>query len=87
MEEEEGKRKEKEYSELGEENKKQKKEDEKKLGENKEFKIQISECVPKKGDGFLVALTGNIMTMPGLPKHPAALDIDIDENGIITGLF
>ena len=61
--------------------------DAKKLGAPKDFKIHIREFVPKLGAGFLVALTGNIMTMPGLPKHPAALDIDIDENGIITGLF
>ncbi|MGQ2286042.1 formate--tetrahydrofolate ligase [Leuconostoc suionicum] len=59
----------------------------KKLGAPKDFKIHIREFVPKLGAGFLVALTGNIMTMPGLPKHPAALDIDIDENGTITGLF
>ncbi|MCT4381911.1 formate--tetrahydrofolate ligase [Leuconostoc suionicum] len=61
--------------------------DAKKLGAPKDFKIHIREFVPKLGAGFLVALTGNIMTMPGLPKHPAALDIDIDENGTITGLF
>jgi formate--tetrahydrofolate ligase len=35
----------------------------------------------------VVALTGKVLTMPGLPKHPSALDMDIDENGIITGLF
>jgi formate--tetrahydrofolate ligase len=39
------------------------------------------------GAGFLVAVTGDIMTMPGLPKRPAAQDIDIDEEGRITGLF
>ena len=39
------------------------------------------------GAGFLVALTGEIMTMPGLPKVPAAEKIDVDENGTITGLF
>ncbi|AKP36690.1 MAG: formate--tetrahydrofolate ligase [Leuconostoc mesenteroides] len=61
--------------------------DAKKLGAPKDFKIYIREFVPKLGARFLVALTGNIMTMPGLPKHPAALDIDIDENGTITGLF
>lgn len=61
--------------------------DAKKLGAPKDFKIHIREFVPKLGAGFLVALTGNIMTMPGLPKHPAALDIDVDENGTITGLF
>ena len=39
------------------------------------------------GAGFIVALTGNIMTMPGLPKKPAAENIDVDETGRITGLF
>jgi len=39
------------------------------------------------GAGFIVALTGNIMTMPGLPKAPAAEKIDVDEQGVITGLF
>ena len=39
------------------------------------------------GAGFIVALTGNIMTMPGLPKRPAAENIDVDETGKITGLF
>ncbi|MBQ4638370.1 MAG: formate--tetrahydrofolate ligase, partial [Clostridia bacterium] len=39
------------------------------------------------GAGFIVALTGDVMTMPGLPKHPAACDIDVDENGKISGLF
>ena len=39
------------------------------------------------GAGFLVALTGEIMTMPGLPKVPAAEKIDVDENGVISGLF
>ncbi|QEA59657.1 formate--tetrahydrofolate ligase [Leuconostoc koreense] len=61
--------------------------DAKKLGAPKNFKVHIREFVPKLGAGFLVALTGSIMTMPGLPKHPAALDIDIDEDGTITGLF
>lgn len=57
------------------------------LGAPTEFTITVREFVPKLGAGFLVAMTGNILTMPGLPKHPAALDIDIDEQGIITGLF
>ena len=39
------------------------------------------------GAGFVVALAGNILTMPGLPKVPAAEKIDVDENGVITGLF
>ncbi|MBO7214149.1 MAG: formate--tetrahydrofolate ligase, partial [Clostridia bacterium] len=39
------------------------------------------------GAGFIVALTGNIMTMPGLPKVPSAMKIDVDDDGVITGLF
>ncbi|MCK8628017.1 formate--tetrahydrofolate ligase [Fructobacillus cardui] len=61
--------------------------DPKKLGAPKGFTVHIREFVPKLGAGFLVALTGSILTMPGLPKHPAALDIDIDVNGQIIGLF
>lgn len=61
--------------------------DPKKLGAPKDFVIHIREFVQKLGAGFLVAMTGTILTMPGLPKHPAAFDIDIDETGKITGLF
>ena len=61
--------------------------DAKKLGAPKDFTIHVREFVPKLGAGFLVALTGNVLTMPGLPKHPAAMNIDIDEKGRITGLF
>ncbi|WKY79787.1 formate--tetrahydrofolate ligase [Leuconostoc lactis] len=61
--------------------------DPKKLGAPKDFVIHIREFVPKLGAGFLVAMTGTILTMPGLSKHPAAFDIDIDETGKITGLF
>lgn len=61
--------------------------DPKKLGAPKDFVIHIREFVPKLGAGFLVVMTGMILTMPGLPKHPAAFDIDIDETGKITGLF
>nr|WP_082732546.1 formate--tetrahydrofolate ligase [Tepidibacillus decaturensis] len=57
------------------------------LGRPTEFKITIRELKPSLGAGFIVALTGDIMTMPGLPKKPAALNMDIDENGKITGLF
>lgn len=39
------------------------------------------------GAGFVVAITGTVMTMPGLPKHPAAEGIDVNEDGVITGLF
>jgi len=56
------------------------------LGAPKNFKIHVCELVPKLGAGFIVALTGSILTMPGLPKLPAANRIDIDENGVITGL-
>ncbi|AEJ23957.1 formate-tetrahydrofolate ligase [Weissella koreensis KACC 15510] len=56
------------------------------LGAPKNFKIHVRELVPKLGAGFIVALTGSILTMPGLPKVPAANRIDIDENGVITGL-
>jgi len=51
------------------------------------FEMTVRKINPSAGAGFLVALTGNVLTMPGLPKRPAAEDIDIDENGKITGLF
>ncbi|MDF7637298.1 formate--tetrahydrofolate ligase [Leuconostocaceae bacterium ESL0958] len=51
------------------------------------FTIHVREFIPKLGAGFIVALTGNVLTMPGLPKHPAALDIDLDDQGQIKGLF
>ena len=57
-----------------------------KLGRPTEFTITIRKLIPKLGAGFVVALAGNVMTMPGLPKHPAALDIDIID-GEIKGLF
>lgn len=55
------------------------------LGAPSGFTIQIRELKPKLGAGFIVVYTGKIMTMPGLPLHPAALDIDIDEKGNIVG--
>ena len=61
--------------------------DEKKLGRPVDFDINIREVYVSAGAGFIVAITGNIMTMPGLPKIPAANNIDIDENGEIVGLF
>ncbi len=61
--------------------------DPKKLGRPEGFDITIREIYVNAGAGFLVALTGDIMTMPGLPKKPAAEGIDVDENGVITGLF
>lgn len=57
------------------------------LGAPKDFTIHVREFAPRLGAGFVVALTGNVLTMPGLPKHPAALDMDIDADGKITGLF
>ncbi len=58
-----------------------------KLGAPEHFTVTIRNVKVSAGAGFLVALTGDIMTMPGLPKVPAAEKIDVDENGIITGLF
>ena len=58
-----------------------------KLGRPKNFKITVRQLNVSAGAGFIVALTGNIMKMPGLPKVPAAERIDIDENGVISGLF
>lgn len=58
-----------------------------KLGRPRGFDITISDMYVSAGAGFIVALTGDIMTMPGLPKKPAAESIDVDENGMITGLF
>ncbi len=57
------------------------------VGRPKDFIITVTEIRPSIGAGFLVALTGDIMTMPGLPKDPAAMHIDIDEDGTIVGLF
>jgi formate--tetrahydrofolate ligase len=57
------------------------------LGRPEGFRVTVREVRLSAGAGFLVAITGAIMTMPGLPKKPAALSIDVDENGKITGLF
>ncbi|AND79330.1 formate--tetrahydrofolate ligase [Streptococcus pantholopis] len=57
------------------------------LGVPKDFEITIRELVPKTGAGFIVALTGDVMTMPGLPKQPAALNMDVTEDGKALGLF
>ena len=57
------------------------------LGAPKGFKVTVRNLKVCAGAGFIVALTGDIMTMPGLPKVPAAEKIDVDENGKITGLF
>ena len=61
--------------------------DPKALGRPEDFDVTVRELVPKIGAGFIVALTGDVLTMPGLPKHPAALDMDIKKDGEITGLF
>lgn len=58
-----------------------------KLGAPTDFTVTVREVKVSSGAGFIVALTGNIMTMPGLPKVPSAEKIDVDENGKITGLF
>ena len=58
-----------------------------KLGAPKGFEVTVRNIKISAGAGFIVALTGDIMTMPGLPKSPAAERIDVDENGTITGLF
>ncbi len=57
------------------------------LGRPTGFRITVRELRASCGAGFVVALTGSVLTMPGLPKHPAAMDMDIDEEGVITGLF
>ena len=61
--------------------------DPKKLGNPEGFTLTVRDCFLSAGAGYLVILTGTIVTMPGLPPHPAAMDIDIDNNGVITGLF
>lgn len=58
-----------------------------KIGAPENFEITVKNVRVSAGAGFIVALTGDIMTMPGLPKKPAAENIDVDENGKITGLF
>ena len=57
------------------------------LGAPTGFRIKVQKVKVSAGAGFVVVLTGDIMTMPGLPKVPAAENIDVDENGVITGLF
>ena len=61
--------------------------DQTKLGRPTGFKITVRQLTVSAGAGFIVALTGDIMKMPGLPKVPAAERIDVDENGVISGLF
>ena len=57
------------------------------LGRPSGFELQVREAYVSAGAGFVVVLTGAVMTMPGLPKTPAALRIDVNEDGVITGLF
>ena len=57
------------------------------LGRPKGFRVTIRDARVSMGAGFVVALAGDIMTMPGLPKRPAAENIDIDDDGNISGLF
>ena len=58
-----------------------------KLGRPSGFTINVREVYVSAGAGFVVAINGSIMTMPGLSKKPAAYGIDVDDNGVITGLF
>ena len=57
------------------------------LGRPENFDFNIREVYVSAGAGFVVVLTGAVMTMPGLPKQPAAYGIDVNEDGVITGLF
>ncbi|MCR4738735.1 MAG: formate--tetrahydrofolate ligase [Lachnospiraceae bacterium] len=57
------------------------------LGRPKDFEMNVRDLYVSAGAGFVVVLTGSILTMPGLPKHPAAYDIDLTDDGKITGLF
>lgn len=61
--------------------------DQTKLGRPSGFTVNVREVYVSAGAGFVVAVTGAIMTMPGLGKTPAAYGIDVDDNGVITGLF
>ena len=57
------------------------------LGRPKDFVVTVREIEVASGAGFIIPITGEIMRMPGLPEEPAAERIDIDENGVISGLF
>ena len=57
------------------------------LGRPENFTLTVRDVYVSAGAGFIVVLTGSVMTMPGLPKKPAAYSIDVDNNGMITGLF
>ena len=58
-----------------------------KLGAPENFNVTVKNVKVSAGAGFIVVLTGDILTMPGLPKKPAAENIDVDDNGKISGLF
>ena len=58
-----------------------------KLGAAEGFTLHVRECRIAAGAGFVVVITGKVMTMPGLPKMPAAENINVDDDGHITGLF
>lgn len=57
------------------------------LGAPEGHTLHVRKLIPRTGAGFIVALTGDVMTMPGLPKVPAANNIDVDATGTISGLF
>ena len=57
------------------------------LGAPEGHPLHVRNLIPRTGAGFVLALTGDVMTMPGLPKKPAANNIDVDENGVVSGLF
>ncbi|OHO82018.1 formate--tetrahydrofolate ligase [Corynebacterium sp. HMSC036E10] len=57
------------------------------LGAPEGHTLHVRNLIPRTGAGFVLALTGDVMTMPGLPKKPAANNIDVDENGVVSGLF
>lgn len=61
--------------------------DAKALGAPSDFTIHVRDVVPRLGAGFLVVMTGSVLTMPGLPKQPAALNMDVSDDGVISGLF
>ena len=58
-----------------------------KLGAPTDFDVTVRNLKISAGAGFIVALTGDIMTMPGLPKRPAALNMDVESDGTVLGLF
>ena len=61
--------------------------DPKRLGRPRDFEITVREVYVSAGAGFVVALTGDVVTMPGLSRKPSAIGIDVNDNGVITGLF